>query len=506
MLFFFEKSCTMQYSFSFQQKHTSKVKSSFHGTMFSAAASQVMHHHPSTKMNSGRNFESRNLGSIESTSDFASLSSAKSGVSYDGCDEQKQPLRTSATRTLPSSIEASFAANPKQCPPLYLKPEEQYSQHLTPQFSFRGSSRRVSDYSEYSKDKDSSSSLSSQTSSQETVKPAERANFGSLLDAISLVEEQESLDGRSQSSSSSSKQQWRSSQGYVSISGADDNANNWSRTAYKRKPSHRYWNDEEGTPLRNNKHLNSRVVSRTPPTKPLQVRKLTACQTPDKATAQQAAEFAVQTLNDADLQKRLLLSMALARENPRTARFIQPGEGYVLKEGFVWANYPILESVLKDNMAEYYELSITRCQSAQQQAFNNNLVRLVREKAQQSRGWSFDSYFTDKLLRDRIRCYYKTHIQNAKKRLRTMLRNPTKRANARHLMQHYDLIHKTVVSQKQKQKEKDIYDSVGGTKRVLNLEPTKQVVHPNHQVGNSYNNFWQHRQRVLHESTNSTTK
>lgn len=94
-------------------------------------------------------------------------------------------------------------------------------------------------------------------------------------------------------------------------------------------------------------------------------------------------------------------------------------------------------------MAEYYELSVTKCQSAQQQSFNNTLVQLVRAESNRQQ-WLFDPVFTDKSLRDRIRCYYKTHIQNAKKRLRTMVKNPTKRANARHLCAHLDMIENNV--------------------------------------------------------------
>jgi hypothetical protein len=110
-------------------------------------------------------------------------------------------------------------------------------------------------------------------------------------------------------------------------------------------------------------------------------------------------------------------------------------------------------SVLKKHMAEYYELSTTKCQSAQQQSFNNDMVVVVKEVAN-ARQWKFADCFDDKTLRDRIRCYYKTHIQNAKKRLRTMVRNPTKRANSRHLMQHLHLIEQHKVDQEKQKKDR----------------------------------------------------
>ena len=110
---------------------------------------------------------------------------------------------------------------------------------------------------------------------------------------------------------------------------------------------------------------------------------------------------------------------------------------------------PMTTLVLKDHMAGYYELSTTACQSAEQQKFNNKLVDVIRAEANKQK-WIFSACFNDKGLRDRIRCYYKTHIQNAKKRLRTMVRNPTKKANARHLCAHLDLIEQAKIEEERR--------------------------------------------------------
>eukprot|EP00526_Cylindrotheca_closterium_P011728 CAMPEP_0113625116 /NCGR_PEP_ID=MMETSP0017_2-20120614/12970_1 /TAXON_ID=2856 /ORGANISM="Cylindrotheca closterium" /LENGTH=496 /DNA_ID=CAMNT_0000535213 /DNA_START=202 /DNA_END=1692 /DNA_ORIENTATION=+ /assembly_acc=CAM_ASM_000147 len=172
--------------------------------------------------------------------------------------------------------------------------------------------------------------------------------------------------------------------------------------------------------------------------------------------AKRAAGLAEQTVANPEMAKRLLLSMALVRENPRSSPETWPARGSVVQEGFFWAHYPPLEAVLKAKMEKYYELSTTKCQSAHQQIFNNGLVVLVKEAAKEQ-GWSFDTCFSDKSLRDRIRCYYKTHIQNAKKRLKTMIRNPTKRANAKHLCEHLDLIeqHKNEKKEMEKNAQSD---------------------------------------------------
>lgn len=173
--------------------------------------------------------------------------------------------------------------------------------------------------------------------------------------------------------------------------------------------------------------------------KPKRRRKRAPPPTSILSTAEKAASLSRAILDDPAKSKQLLLRMALVRENPRTPR-TDPPSGTVITHGFFWGSYPSLENILRTHMKEYYDLSTNKRQSRDQQMFNNKLVALVREKAK-SMGWEFNKEFgNERKVRDRIRCFFKTHIQNSKKRLRTMLKNPTKRANAKALVNHMDLM------------------------------------------------------------------
>jgi len=86
-----------------------------------------------------------------------------------------------------------------------------------------------------------------------------------------------------------------------------------------------------------------------------------------------------------------------------------------LRKKFSWKQYPELEDYLLKNQEEYFEYS-SRNYTAEQRKYNNGLTRGLLDLAS-NEGYVFEE-FTFSMVRDRIRCYYKSHSQSAKKKRR----------------------------------------------------------------------------------------
>ncbi|KAL7559934.1 hypothetical protein ACA910_008256 [Epithemia clementina (nom. ined.)] len=140
----------------------------------------------------------------------------------------------------------------------------------------------------------------------------------------------------------------------------------------------------------------------------------------------------VELERDEELLQKVILQMALISESKEAKRVVTEPVSSTIGEGFYWRDYPVLEEILFDNMKNYYNMSSQNRQSRHQQEFNNRLVASIREAALEN-GFDFDPSFNDKRLRDRIRCFYKTHLQNAKKRLATLQKHPNSPIHQSHL-------------------------------------------------------------------------
>jgi hypothetical protein len=131
----------------------------------------------------------------------------------------------------------------------------------------------------------------------------------------------------------------------------------------------------------------------------------------------------VRLMNDEDLYHQVILQMTLETQ-PKDMKAPEVEAPTAIVEGFFWRDYPALEAILHTHMKAYYEMSAANRQSRYQQDFNNQLVSSIRAAARDG-GYTFDAAICDKRLRDRIRCFYKTHLQNSKKRLATLQKHPT---------------------------------------------------------------------------------
>lgn len=87
----------------------------------------------------------------------------------------------------------------------------------------------------------------------------------------------------------------------------------------------------------------------------------------------------------------------------------------ILRKKFSWKNFPELEAFLIANREEYLRHSALNY-TVQQKQYNNRLTERLLELAAEH-GYVFDDVeFSFVTVRDRIRCYFKSYVQSAKKR------------------------------------------------------------------------------------------
>lgn len=87
----------------------------------------------------------------------------------------------------------------------------------------------------------------------------------------------------------------------------------------------------------------------------------------------------------------------------------------ILRKKFSWKNFPELEAFLIANREEYLRHSALNY-TVQQKQYNNRLTERLLELAGEH-GYVFDDIeFSFVTVRDRIRCYFKSYVQSAKKR------------------------------------------------------------------------------------------
>jgi len=87
----------------------------------------------------------------------------------------------------------------------------------------------------------------------------------------------------------------------------------------------------------------------------------------------------------------------------------------ILRRKCAWKNYPALEEFLIENREEYLRHSAMNYTQEQKQ-YNNELTERLLDVAKKH-NYEFDpADFNFVAIRDRIRCYYKSFVQNCKKR------------------------------------------------------------------------------------------
>lgn len=159
----------------------------------------------------------------------------------------------------------------------------------------------------------------------------EHEGFGSLLDAVAKITEQEAsqeeLSMNWQPSPSTTSPPKTSSSETTSSTGTKTRKNSKKRKAASSLPT-----TKSGSSSKQRKSEVQKLKER------LRREKIEQENERAQAIAKKAAMIAERTITDPVIAKKLLLSMALARENPRSVPQALPGSGHVVQEGFFWVS------------------------------------------------------------------------------------------------------------------------------------------------------------------------
>ena len=86
----------------------------------------------------------------------------------------------------------------------------------------------------------------------------------------------------------------------------------------------------------------------------------------------------------------------------------------VLRKKFSWKSFPELEAYLVEHRQQYLRYSNSLNYTKAQKQYNNKLTQGLLELAGRQ-GYVFEG-FTFAMVRDRIRCFYKSFVQATKKK------------------------------------------------------------------------------------------
>ncbi len=162
------------------------------------------------------------------------------------------------------------------------------------------------------------------------VKSREHEGFGSLLDAVAKITEQEASQELSMD--------WRSTLTKIGPKATKRNTEKPRKLLKKRKIVLPTTKKVAGPPPKQRKSEVQKTKER------LRRERIEQESEKAQAVAQKAAMIAERTISDPLIAKKLLLSMALARENPRTVPQSLPGKGHVVQEGFFWVSKTTIAS------------------------------------------------------------------------------------------------------------------------------------------------------------------